>query len=116
MNSSDAMPCLCREEGIAAFWKGSVPQLIRIFPYSAAQLTSNDLYKRHLAAWSAGSGGAGHAGGGEHHPAAAAEGALTVQLRLVAGAMAGMTATALTHPLDVMRLRLALPKSPYTGE
>ena len=36
-------------------------------------------------------------------------------LRLCAGAMAGMTATALTHPLDVMRLRLALPNSPYTG-
>ena len=36
-------------------------------------------------------------------------------LRLAAGAMAGMTATALTHPLDVMRLRLALPQSPYTG-
>jgi hypothetical protein len=40
---------------------------------------------------------------------------LTVPLRLCAGAMAGMTATALTHPLDVMRLRLALPNSPYTG-
>ncbi len=37
-------------------------------------------------------------------------------LRLAAGAAAGMTATALTHPLDVMRLRLALPRSPYTGE
>ena len=36
-------------------------------------------------------------------------------LRLAAGAAAGMTATALTHPLDVMRLRLALPRSPYTG-
>ena len=40
---------------------------------------------------------------------------LMVPLRLAAGAMAGMTATALTHPLDVMRLRLALPQSPYTG-
>jgi len=38
-----------------------------------------------------------------------------VPLRLAAGAAAGMTATALTHPLDVMRLRLALPRSPYTG-
>lgn len=36
--------------------------------------------------------------------------------RLVAGACAGMTATALTHPLDTVRLRLALPNHPYKGE
>ena len=46
---------------------------------------------------------------------APAKAELTVPLRLCAGALAGMTATALTHPLDVMRLRLALPNSPYTG-
>ena len=40
---------------------------------------------------------------------------MTVPRRLAAGAGAGMTATALTHPLDVVRLRLALPNSPYTG-
>lgn len=26
-----------------------------------------------------------------------------------------MTATAITHPLDIVRLRLALPKHPYSG-
>ena len=36
--------------------------------------------------------------------------------RLAAGAGAGMTATLLTHPLDVVRLRLALPNSPYRGK
>lgn len=35
--------------------------------------------------------------------------------RLTAGACAGMTATALTHPLDTVRLRLALPTHPYKG-
>lgn len=43
-------------------------------------------------------------------------GELTVSRRLVAGACAGMTATALTHPLDTVRLRLALPGNQYKGE
>jgi solute carrier family 25 phosphate transporter 23/24/25/41 len=64
------------------------------FPYSAAQLAANDQYKRIVA--------------GEN-------GELTVPRRLVAGACAGMTATALTHPLDTVRLRLALPNSGYNG-
>ena len=85
---------IMREEGVRAFWKGNGTNIIRIFPYSAGQLTSNDQYKRLLAG---------------------ADGELTVGRRLVAGACAGMTATALTHPLDTVRLRLALPNSGYTG-
>ncbi len=36
-----------------AFWKGNSANVVRIFPYSAAQLMSNDYYKRLLAsqAW-----------------------------------------------------------------
>jgi solute carrier family 25 phosphate transporter 23/24/25/41 len=85
--------CTCREEGVAAFWKGNGTNIIRIFPYSAAQLSANDFYKRLIAG----------------------EGELTVPMRLAAGACAGMTATAVTHPLDTVRLRLALPSHPYKG-
>lgn len=85
---------IMREEGVRAFWKGNGTNIIRIFPYSASQLMSNDQYKRLLAN---------------------DNGELTVPRRLVAGACAGMTATALTHPLDTVRLRLALPNSGYTG-
>ena len=35
--------------------------------------------------------------------------------RLLSGACAGMTATALTHPLDTMRLRMAMPHHGYKG-
>uniref|UniRef100_A0A383V5H6 ADP/ATP translocase n=1 Tax=Tetradesmus obliquus TaxID=3088 RepID=A0A383V5H6_TETOB len=82
------------EEGFLAFWKGNGVNIIRIFPYSAGQLAANDSYKRLLA---------------DDH------GELTVARRLAAGACAGMTATALTHPLDTVRLRLALPGHAYKG-
>lgn len=59
-----------------------------------AQLAANDGYKRALAGPS---------------------GELSVPARLASGAAAGMTATALTHPLDVLRLRLALPGRPRQG-
>lgn len=86
---------IIQEEGFLAFWKGNGVNIVRIFPYAAAQLASNDMYKRALA----GEGGR----------------RLSVPRRLAAGAAAGMTATALTHPLDTVRLRLALPRHPYSG-
>jgi len=89
-----ALMKIYKEEGVRAYWKGNGTNIIRIFPYSAGQLMSNDMYKRMLA--------------GDRKQ-------LTVPERLVAGACAGMTATALTHPLDTVRLRLALPNSGYSS-
>ena len=37
-----------REEGILAFWRGNGVNVIRVAPYAAAQLSSNDLYKKML--------------------------------------------------------------------
>jgi solute carrier family 25 (mitochondrial phosphate transporter), member 23/24/25/41 len=82
------------EEGFLSFWKGNGVNVIRVAPYAAAQLSSNDYYKSLLA--------------DEH-------GKLTVAQRLIAGACAGMTGTAITHPLDTVRLRLALPNHGYKG-
>lgn len=83
-----------QEEGILAYWKGNGTNIIRIFPYAAAQLAANDQYKRVFAN---------------------ENGDLTVARRLASGACAGMTATALTHPLDTIRLRLAMPHHTYKG-
>ena len=37
-----------REEGLRSFWKGNGTNVIRVAPYAAAQLSSNDFYKRLL--------------------------------------------------------------------
>ena len=93
-NIFQALGKIYAEEGVLAYWKGNLTNVVRIFPYSAAQLMANDTYKRF---------------------ASEMLGDLNVGTRLVCGAAAGMTATALTHPLDTLRLRLALPNHGYKG-
>lgn len=66
---------------------GPLPQVLRVVPYSAAQFYSYEVFKRWFSD---------------------EEGNLSVHRRLAAGACAGMVATLLTHPLDTLRLRLAV--------
>ncbi|KAH7285860.1 hypothetical protein KP509_33G049000 [Ceratopteris richardii] len=79
-----------KEEGIQGYWKGNLPQVIRVIPYSAVQLLSYELYKKLFK--------------GQDKE-------LSVVGRLAAGACAGMTSTLVTYPLDVLRLRLAVDPS-----
>ncbi|EEF34280.1 probable envelope ADP,ATP carrier protein, chloroplastic [Ricinus communis] len=83
----EAMALIGKEEGIKGFWKGNLPQVIRIIPYSAVQLFAYDTYKKLFTG---------------------KDGKLSVVGRLAAGACAGMTSTFVTYPLDVLRLRLAV--------
>ncbi|WOL16543.1 putative envelope ADP,ATP carrier protein, chloroplastic isoform X1 [Canna indica] len=83
----DAMALIGKEDGISGYWKGNLPQVIRIIPYSAVQLFSYEVYKNFFRK---------------------DDGELPVLWRLVAGACAGMTSTLVTYPLDVLRLRLAV--------
>ncbi|WOL14950.1 putative envelope ADP,ATP carrier protein, chloroplastic isoform X1 [Canna indica] len=83
----DAITMIGKEEGIKGYWKGNLPQVIRIIPYSAAQLFSYEIYKKLFRK---------------------KDGELSIVGRLVAGACAGMTSTLVTYPLDVLRLRLAV--------
>ncbi|CAG9466682.1 unnamed protein product [Pedinophyceae sp. YPF-701] len=103
------------EEGLLAFWRGNATNAVRVFPYSAAQMMSNDYYKRMLAAASSSGADARDSRAGTPPPDSTPRNPLSVPQRLVAGALAGMTATALTHPLDTLRLRMALPGSPKLG-
>ncbi|KAK9168150.1 hypothetical protein Syun_000290 [Stephania yunnanensis] len=83
----EAVTLIGKEEGIKGYWKGNLPQVIRIIPYSAVQLFAYETYKKLF-----------RGGDGE----------LSVIGRLAAGACAGMTSTLVTYPLDVLRLRLAV--------
>lgn len=70
---------------------------MRIAPYSALQFASYDLTKRYVF----------QVGSSSHNTDAK----LKLWQRLTAGAVAGSVATAFTHPLDVVRLRLAVDSS-----
>ncbi|KAF9599135.1 hypothetical protein IFM89_035414 [Coptis chinensis] len=83
----EAITLIGKEEGFKGYWKGNLPQVIRIIPYSAVQLFAYETYKKLFRG---------------------ADGELSVLGRLAAGACAGMTSTLVTYPLDVLRLRLAV--------
>ncbi|XP_073044518.1 thylakoid ADP,ATP carrier protein, chloroplastic-like [Primulina eburnea] len=83
----EAFALIGKEEGVKGYWKGNLPQVIRIIPYSAVQLFAYETYKKLFQS---------------------KDGELSVLGRLAAGACAGMTSTFVTYPLDVLRLRLAV--------
>ncbi|MED6210936.1 hypothetical protein PIB30_068840 [Stylosanthes scabra] len=83
----EAITVIEKEEGIKGYWKGNLPQVIRVIPYSAVQLFAYETYKKIFSG---------------------KDGKLSVLGRLAAGAFAGMTSTFVTYPLDVLRLRLAV--------
>nr|GMC93781.1 probable envelope ADP,ATP carrier protein, chloroplastic [Ipomoea batatas] len=67
-----AVTSIGKAEGIKGYWKGNLPQVIRIIPYSAVQLFAYETYKKIFTG---------------------KDGELSVIGRLAAGACAGMTST-----------------------
>lgn len=93
----DAFSKILAEQGIKGFWKGNNLALLRIIPYSAVKFAAFETLKPYFAN---------------------SKGELSNIRRLVAGALAGITATIATYPLDVLRTRFAVQdaKNPkYTG-
>eukprot|EP00457_Paulinella_chromatophora_P008838 gb/GEZN01008887.1/.p1 GENE.gb/GEZN01008887.1/~~gb/GEZN01008887.1/.p1 ORF type:complete len:397 (-),score=76.07 gb/GEZN01008887.1/:135-1325(-) len=83
------MSTIMQEEGLKGLWRGNGVNIVRVVPYSATQFASYDVYKQFIM------------GDREMHTLSTVE-------RLCAGGLAGMTATSVTHPLDVIRLRLSV--------
>lgn len=83
---------IVQRETFLALYKGNGAQMVRIFPYAATQFTAFELYKKMF---SSVLGSNSHVG------------------KFLSGSCAGVTAVALTYPLDTIRARLAFQ---VTGE
>lgn len=85
-----------REEGFPGFWRGNVPALLMVMPYTAIQFTVLH-YLKTLASGSSKS---------ENHVN------LSPYLSYVSGAMAGCAATVGSYPFDLLRTVLASQGEP----
>jgi solute carrier family 25 (mitochondrial phosphate transporter), member 23/24/25/41 len=106
----DALAAIGKQEGFSGYWKGNLPQILKVIPYSATQLCAYEFFKKALtpkADAENGNGGKNDGGnsGAKRKPSSSP---LSVRRRLAAGAAAGMVATLVTHPLDTLRLRMAV--------
>ncbi|CAL5367437.1 unnamed protein product [Camellia sinensis] len=97
-----AFTMIGKQEGLKGYWKGNLPQVIHVIPYSVVRLFAYETYKKLLRG---------------------KDGELFIIERLTIGAFAGMTSTfvsnianeitselnfIVTYPLDVFRLRLVV--------
>lgn len=72
-------------EGVSKLWRGNLTNCVRVVPHTATQFVAYDKFKQLIVG-----------DGGE----------VTIPKRLLSGALSGMTAASVTHPLDVVRIRL----------
>ena len=86
-------PRILREEGVLAFWKGNTAAVMRVVPYMSITFLSYEEFRARL------------------QDAGLQKQAAT----LAGGSLAGVTAVALTYPLDLARATMAMPGTPYTS-
>ncbi|XP_029469710.1 mitochondrial coenzyme A transporter SLC25A42 [Rhinatrema bivittatum] len=80
-------------DGLFSLWRGNSATMVRVIPYAALQFGSHEQYKRILADYFGFRGKV-----------------LPPVPRLFAGSLAGITAVALTYPLDMVRARMAVTR------
>lgn len=81
------------EGGIRSFWKGNGTNCSRVIPHTATQFTAYNFFKENLATDTNN---------------------ISISERLGSGALAGATAATITHPLDVVRIRLQTENNVHT--
>ena len=101
-NITNIYRSIIKNEGVLGLWAGNGINLLRVFPNKAIIFSTNDVYTRYIHQWYFRP---------NHHENANPHRATTSVLppiySFLAGGMAGMTATAVTYPLDLARGRIA---------
>lgn len=105
-SSSSARPSIVglyrdiiKNEGVLGLWAGNGVNLLRVFPAKAVVFASNDFYRHLFSQLSDPSSSSSSSKSGP--------GSLGGSMSFLAGGFAGMTASAVTYPLDFARGRIS---------
>jgi solute carrier family 25 phosphate transporter 23/24/25/41 len=91
---------ILQKEGISGLWAGNGANLLRVFPAKAVVFCTQDYYKSFFRSIVASSSSKKQTTTDHHQP-------LPSIFSFLSGGLAGMTATAVTYPLDFARGRIA---------